>query len=80
MIMRWLRRIGIGFGLYFVVSFCVAGALATFCHPDKPKAEASVTDPIAKMDLTGLPRLVRYRTRDGANENGRMSRSPSFLG
>jgi hypothetical protein len=50
--MRWLRRIGIGFGLYFVVSFCVAGALATFCHPDKPKAEASVTDPFAKMDQT----------------------------
>src|ERR1700734_2052798 len=65
--MRWLKRIAIGFGLYFVVSFCVAGALATFCHPDAPKALASVTDPFAKMDLSGLPPLARYRARDGAH-------------
>lgn len=67
MIMRWLKRITIGCGLYFVVLFAVAGALATFCHPDAPKALASVTDPFAKMDLSGLPRLVSYRARDGAN-------------
>jgi hypothetical protein len=65
MIMRRLKRIAIGFGLCFVVLFGVAGALATFCHPDAPKALASVTDPFAKMDLSGLPRLVSYRARAG---------------
>lgn len=64
--MRWLKRIAIGFGVYFVVLFCVAGALAAFCHPDAPKALASVTDPFAKMDLSRLPGLVSYRARDGA--------------
>jgi non-heme chloroperoxidase len=75
-IMRWLKRIAIGFGLYFVVSFCVAGALATFCHPDAPKALASVTDPFAKMDLSGLPGLVTYRARDGANLSYRVYPGP----
>jgi non-heme chloroperoxidase len=66
-IMRTLKRIAIGFGLSFAVLFGVAGGLATFCHPDAPKALASVTEPFAKMDLSGLPRLVTYRARDGAN-------------
>lgn len=65
--MRWLTRIAIGFVVYFVVMFCVAGALAAFCHPDTPKALASVTEPFATMDLSGLPGLVSYRARDGAN-------------
>jgi hypothetical protein len=65
--MRRLKRLAIGFVLSFVVVFGVAGALATFCHPDTPKALASVTDPFAKMDLSGLPGLVSCRARDGAN-------------
>ena len=47
--------------------FSVAGALATFCHPAAPKAMASVTEPFAKMDLSGLPPLRSYRARDGSN-------------
>jgi non-heme chloroperoxidase len=66
-LIRTLKRIAISFGLSLVVLFGVAGGLATFCHPDAPKALASVTDPFAKMDLSGLPRLVSYRARDGAN-------------
>jgi non-heme chloroperoxidase len=66
-IMRMLKRIAIGSGLSFLVLFGVAGGLATFCHPDAPKALASVTEPFAKMDLSGLPHLVTYRARDGAN-------------
>jgi pimeloyl-ACP methyl ester carboxylesterase len=65
--MRWLKRIAIGFGVYFVVSLCVAASLAAFCHPDPPKALASVTEPFATMDLSGLPGLVTYRARDAAN-------------
>jgi non-heme chloroperoxidase len=67
MMMRTLNRIAIGFGLCVVVLFGVAGALAMFCHPDAPKALASVTEPFATMDLSGLPRLVSYRARDGAS-------------
>lgn len=65
--MRWLKRIAIGFGLSFVALFGVAGGLALFCHPDAPKALASVTKPFATMDLSGLPPLITYRARDGAN-------------
>ena len=64
--MRALKRIAIGFGVWFLVLFAVAGALAAFCHPDPPKALRSVTEPFATMDLSGLPDLVRYRARDGA--------------
>lgn len=66
-LMRWLKRIAIGLVVYFAILFCVAGALAAFCHPDAPKALASVTEPFAKMDLTGLPGLISYRARDGAD-------------
>ncbi len=76
MIMRVLKRIAIGFGLCVAVLFGVAGALATFCHPDAPKALASVTEPFAKMDLSGLPDLVRYRARDGANLSYRVYPGP----
>jgi non-heme chloroperoxidase len=65
--MRWLKRIAIGFGLSFVSLLGVAGAMAALCHPDAPKALASVTEPFATMDLSGLPTLVTYRARDGAN-------------
>jgi pimeloyl-ACP methyl ester carboxylesterase len=65
--MRWLKRIAIIVGVGFVVELTVAAALVIFCHPDAPKAVASVTEPFATMDLTGLPGLVSYRARDGAN-------------
>ena len=82
--MRVLKRIAIGFGLScglsLVVLFCVAGALAAFCHPDAPKALASVTEPFATMDLSGLPRLVSYRARDGANLSYRVYPGQSSQG
>ena len=65
--MRRLKRIAIALGVYFVMTFVVAGALVAFCHPDAPKPLASVTDPFAKMDLAGLPGRISYRARDGAN-------------
>jgi len=65
--MRTLKRIAISCALSLVGLLGVAGALAAFCHPDVPKAVASVTKPFATMDLAGLPPLVTYRARDGAN-------------
>jgi alpha-beta hydrolase superfamily lysophospholipase len=65
--MRWLKRIALGFAVYFLITLAVAAALAAFFHPKAPKAMASVTEPFATMDLTGLPALVTYRARDGAN-------------
>ncbi len=65
--MRRVKRIAIGFLVWFVVLLGVAGGLAAFCHPDAPKALASVTEPFARMDLSGLPSRVSYRARDGAN-------------
>jgi non-heme chloroperoxidase len=67
MMLRILKWIAISVGLSVVALLGVAGALATFCHPDAPKAAASVTEPFAKMDLSGLPNRVTYRARDGAN-------------
>ncbi len=64
--MRWLKRIAIGLAGWWVVLMGVAAALVGLCHPDAPRAMASVTEPFARMDLSGLPRLVFYRARDGA--------------
>ncbi len=65
--MRLLKRIAISFAISFVILFAVAGALTAFSHPDAPKPMKSVTEPFATMDLSGLPALVTYRARDGAN-------------
>lgn len=64
--MRVLKRIGIISGLCLLTVLAVAVALAAFCHPDAPKPLESVTKPFATMDLSGLPPLVTYRARDGA--------------
>ena len=65
--MRWFKRIAITVAVYFVVTLAVAAGLAAFCHPDPPRAMESVTQPFATMNLAGLPPLVTYRARDGAN-------------
>ena len=64
--MRWLKGLAIGVGINFVVLFVLAGSLVAFCHPDTPKSLPSITDPFAKMDLSGVPAVQRYRARDGA--------------
>jgi len=62
-IWKW---IGSSVLIYFVATLTVAGMLARFSHLAQPKALKSVTDPFARMDLSGLPPITRYKARDGA--------------
>jgi len=61
-----LKRIGIGVLIYFAAMFTVAGMLVGFGDITQPKALKSVTDPFSQMDLSDLPRIMRYKARDGA--------------
>jgi non-heme chloroperoxidase len=63
---RIWKRIGIGVLIYFVAMFTVAGMLVGFGRITQPKPLKSVTDPFARMDLSGLPPITRYQARDGA--------------
>jgi pimeloyl-ACP methyl ester carboxylesterase len=50
----------------------VAATLVRFSHLGQPKPLKSVTDPFARMDLSGLPAVTRYKARDGAQLSYRM--------
>ncbi len=63
---RIWKRIGIGVLISFVAEFTVAGMLVGFGRITQPKALKSVTDPFARMDLSNLPPITRYKARDGA--------------
>lgn len=43
----------------------VAGLLVAFCPPASLQTLHTVTDPFARMDLSSLPAIQRYRARDG---------------
>ena len=61
-----MKRIAIGVAICFILQFGVAAALVGLGRVSPPEALKSVTDPFAKMDLTGLPPVERYKARDGA--------------
>ena len=63
---RIWKWIGISVLISFVTEFTVAGMLVGFGHVTQPKPLKSVTDPFARMDLSGLPPVARYKARDGA--------------
>ena len=63
---RIWKRIGISVLIYVVATLTVAGMLVGFGHITQPKPLKSVTDPFARMDLSGLPPVARYKARDGA--------------
>jgi pimeloyl-ACP methyl ester carboxylesterase len=62
---RIAKRIAISAAIYGIVLFGVTGALVGFGSVHAPRVFASITDPFAKMDRTGLPPLERYKARDG---------------
>ncbi len=57
--------IGISAVIYLVAMFAVAGVLVRSGHITQPKPLESVTEPFARMDLSGLPPVTRYKARDG---------------
>jgi alpha-beta hydrolase superfamily lysophospholipase len=61
-----MKRIAIGVAICLILQFGVAAALVGLGRVLPPEALKSVTDPFAKMDLTGLPPVERYKARDGA--------------
>lgn len=63
---RIWKRIGIIVLIYVVATLTVAGTLVGFGHITQPKPLKSVTEPFARMDLSGLPPVTRYKARDGA--------------
>jgi pimeloyl-ACP methyl ester carboxylesterase len=63
---RILKWIGISAVIYLVATLAVAGVLVRFSHITQPKPLKSVTDPFARMDMSGLPPVARYKARDGA--------------
>ena len=63
---RIWKWIGISVAIYVVATLTVAGMLVGFGHITQPKPLKSVTDPFARMDLSGLPPVARYQARDGA--------------
>ena len=63
---RIWKRIGIIVLIYVVATLTVAGMLVGFGHITQPKPLKSVTEPFARMDLSGLPPITRYKARDGA--------------
>jgi pimeloyl-ACP methyl ester carboxylesterase len=62
---RIWKWIGISAVIYLVATLTVAGMLVRFSSLAQPKSLQSVTDPFARMDLSGLPPITRYTARDG---------------
>jgi pimeloyl-ACP methyl ester carboxylesterase len=60
-----MKRFVIGTGISFVILFGVVAAMVGFGRVSLPPALASVTDPFAKMNLSELPPVARYRARAG---------------
>ena len=63
---RIWKRIGIIVLFYVVATLTVAGILVGFGHITQPKPLRSVTEPFARMNLSVLPPITRYKARDGA--------------
>ncbi len=63
---RIWKWIGISVLIYLVAMFAAAGMLVGFGHITQPKPLKSVTEPFARMDLSGLPPITRYKARDSA--------------
>ena len=70
--MRRAKRFAIGSAISIIVMFCVVGVMVAFFHPNPPPVLHSVTDPFARMDLAGLPSVVRYKARDRAQLSYRL--------
>jgi pimeloyl-ACP methyl ester carboxylesterase len=71
---RIWKWIGISVLSYLAVTLAIAGVLVGTSHLGHPKPLKSVTDPFAQMDMAGLPPVVRYRARDGAQLSYRFYR------
>jgi pimeloyl-ACP methyl ester carboxylesterase len=71
---RIWKWIGISAVIYFLATLTVAGMLVRFSHLAQPKPLKSVTDPFARMNLSGLPPVTRYKARDGAALSYRLYR------
>jgi pimeloyl-ACP methyl ester carboxylesterase len=71
---RIWKWIGVSAVIYFLATLTVAGMLVHFSHLAQPKPLKSVTDPFARMDLSGLPPITRYKARDGAALSYRLYR------
>lgn len=69
---RILKWIAISALIYLVVTLAVAAILLATSHLTQPKPLKSVTDPFANMDMAGLPPIIRYRARDGAQLSYRL--------
>ena len=70
--MRRARRFAVGIGISLVALFCVVGVMVAFSYPNPPQALHSVTDPFARMDLSDMPPVARYRARDRAQLSYRL--------